>query len=238
MSIMKNQMLSLALVTFALSVFTSCKKDPEEIKAAIAESQVAVLVENALQEGMAGLTEQIETAVAIAEANISAQCGTTKDTVINVENSTAIGSAEYETTYTWTLECEGDAEPSNFDFVCHSEGNYNNNRMSSNDYGDANWVLTGLNENITEFTANGNYSRNGEQTFKTEGVVTESNMDLVASNLTINKTSEEITGGSAEFTVTGTADTGESFNFEGQITFKGNGKATLEINGKTFNLSL
>jgi hypothetical protein len=38
--------------------------------------------------------------------------------------------------------------------------------------------------------------------------------------------------------VHGTADGGESFDFEGEIVFKGNGKATLTVNGKTFNISL
>jgi hypothetical protein len=134
--------------------------------------------------------------------------------------------------------CEEDSVPLNFDFICHSEGNYNNNRMSSSDYGDATWELTGLNENVNEFTANGTYARNGEQTFKDDGIVTESNMDITVTNLKIDKATEEITEGSAELTVHGTADSGDSFDFEGQIVFKGNGRATLTVNGKTFNINL
>jgi hypothetical protein len=128
--------------------------------------------------------------------------------------------------------------PLNFDFLCHTKGSYNNNRMTSSDYGDATWELTGLNEAVNEFTANGTYARNGEQTFKVEGTVTESNMDIVVTNMKIDKSNQEITEGTAEVSVHGTADSDESFDFEGQIVFKGNGRATLTVNGKTFNLNL
>lgn len=235
---MKNQIISLCALVLVLFTLSSCGKDREEIKAAISETQLSYLVESALQGDMDGLTAQVETMVAIAQANISAECGVTMDTTIAVNNETAIGSAEYTTDYTWTLVCQNDLTPLNFDFICHTEGSYNNNRMTSNDYGDANWALTGLNENVNEFTANGTYGRNGEQTFKTEGVVTESNMDIVVSNLKIDKTSEEITGGTAELNVHGSTDSNESFDFEGQIVFKGNGKAVLTVNGKTFVLGL
>lgn len=235
---MKNQILSLCALTLILFGFSSCNKGNGEIRTAISETQISYLVESALQESMAGLTAQIEAMVNIAKDNVSAQCGTTQDTTINVSNQTVIGSAEYTTNYTWSLECEGNAAPLNFDFTCHTEGNYNNNRMSSSDHGDANWELKGLSASATEFTANGNYARDGEQTIKGEGTFMESNMDIVVSNLKINKTTEEITEGTALVKVTGTADSGQTLNFEGQITFKGAGKATLVVNGKTFNLSL
>ena len=235
---MKNQILGFATLAFATFTLISCGKNRAEIIAAISETQLSYLVESALQEGMAGLTAQAEMMAALAAENVSAQCGVTKDSTIVIENETAIGSAAYTTEYTWTLECENDVTPLNFDFICHSEGNYNNNRMTSNDYGDANWTLEGLSENVNEFTANGTYGRNGEQTFKVEGIVTESNMDIVVSNLKIDKSNEEITGGSAGMNISGTTDTGESFNFEGQIVFLGNGKARLTVNGKNFILNL
>ncbi len=235
---MKNQMFSLFALVIAIFTFSACGKDHEEIKAAISETQISYLVESALSEGMAGLTAQVEAMVAIAEKNISGQCGVTKDSTVVLENKTAIGSAEYTTEYTWTLECQSDVVPLNYDFICHTEGNYNNNRMTSSDYGDATWELTGLNESVNEFTANGTYARNGEQTFKSDGIVTESNMDITVTNMKIDKDSEEITEGTAEVTVHGTADGGESFDFEGQIVFKGGGRATLTVNGKTFNINL
>jgi len=235
---MKNQIVSLCACALVLFTLSSCGKDREAIKAAISETQISYMVESALQDDLAGLTAQVEAMVAIAEENISGECGVTKDSTVIVENQTVVGSAEYTTEYTWTLECEGDDVPLNFDFLCHTDGSYNNNRMTSNDYGDATWELTGLNEGQNEFTANGNYARNGEQTFKVEGVVTESNMDIVATNLKIDKGNESITEGTAEVNIHGSTDNGESFDFEGQIVFKGNGKATLTVNGKTFNLSL
>ncbi|MCC6725816.1 MAG: hypothetical protein IT258_15000 [Saprospiraceae bacterium] len=235
---MKNQIISLCAIALVVFTLSSCGKDREQIKAAISETQISYLVESALSEGMAGLTAQVEAMVAIAEENISGQCGVTKDSTVVLENETAIGSAEYTTEYTWTLECQEDVVPLNFDFLCHTEGSYNNNRMTSSDYGDATWELTGLNETVNEFTANGTYARNGEQTFKVEGTVTESNMDIVVTNMKIDKSSQEITEGTAELSVHGTADGGESFDFEGQIVFKGDGRATLTVNGKTFNINL
>ncbi len=235
---MKNHSFSFAILSLLVFTLLSCGKDREQIKAAIAETQISYLVESALQEDLDGLTAQVEMMVALAQESVSAQCGETKDTTIVTENQTIVGSSEYTTQYTWTLECENDVTPLNYDFVCLSEGSYNNNRMTSNDAGDATWVLEGLSESVNEFTANGSFSRNGEQTFKTEGIVTESNMDIVVTNLNIDKTSEVITGGSAEVNIHGTADTGESFDFEGQIVFQGNGKAKLTVNGKTFILGL
>lgn len=235
---MKNQLLKSALFIAIIASLTSCGRDREAIKNAISEQQIAYLVEGALQEAQAGLTEQIATMVAIAEEAVVSQCGVTIDSTVTYEQETLIGSAEYVTEYTWTLICQDDVVPLNYDFESHMEGQYNNNRMTSNDYGDATWELTGLNESVSEFTANGTYGRNGEQTFKTEGIVTESNMDMFVTNLKIDKTTEEIMEGTAEVNVHGSTDSDESFDFEGEIVFKGNGKATLTVNGKTFQLSL
>lgn len=235
---MKNQMLKSALFAMLVLGLTACGKDREQIKQTISEQQIAYLVEGALQEAQAGLTEQLAIMVAIAQETVSAQCGVTKDSTVTFEQTTLVGSADYVTDYTWTLVCQDDVVPLNYDFISHMEGGYNNNRMTSNDYGDATWELTGLNETVAEFTANGDYSRNGEQTFKAEGIVTESNMDMVVTNLKIDKTSEAITEGTAEVSVHGSTDAGDSFDFEGEIVFNGNGKATLTVNGKKFNITL
>lgn len=235
---MKNQIFGLCALAIVVLTLSSCGKDREQIKAAISETQLSYMIENAMQEGMGGLTEQVQLMVAVAQETASSQCGVTKDTTIVTTNETAIGSSEYTTQYTWTLECENDVTPLNYDFICHSQGSYNNNRMSSNDAGDADWVLEGLSENVNEFSATGTFGRNGEQTFKADGILTESNIDFVVTNLKIDKASEEITGGSAEVNVHGTTDTDESFDFEGQIVFLGNGKAKLTVNGKSFVLGL
>lgn len=235
---MKKQLFVLVALTLTSLTLTSCGKDPEAIKAAISEAQFSYLVEDALQEAMGGLSEQITIMVEIAKDTISSQCGVTKDSTIVTEGQTVVGSYAYTTEYTWTLECEQDLIPTNFEFICQSQGSYNNNRLNSNDSSYSNWVLEGLSESDNLFKTNGTYSRDGEQTFKTEGIVTESNIDFVVTNLTINKASEEIISGSAEVTAHGSTDTGESFYFEGQIVFLGNGKVKLTVNGKTFFLTL
>ncbi|MCF8246873.1 MAG: hypothetical protein K9J37_18015 [Saprospiraceae bacterium] len=235
---MKNQIFSLCALALALFTLSSCGKDREQIKAAISETQLSYMIESAMQAGMGGFTGQLEMAVEIAQETVSSQCGVTKDTTIITENETTIGSSEYTTQYTWTLECENDVTPLNYDFICHSQGSYNNNHMTSNDYGDADWVLEGLSQNVNEFSANGTFDRNGEQTFKADGIVTESNIDFVVTNLNIDKSNEEINSGSAKVNVHGSTDSGESFDFEGQIVFLGNGKAKLTVNGKTFIINL
>ena len=235
---MKNQILKITAFALGLLMFTSCGRDREAIKAAISESQAADLIESALQESMAGMTEQVATMAAIAKENITAACGTSQDTTITVTNQTLIGDAEYVTDYNWTLECENDSIPSNYDFNCHTEGSYNNNRMSSNDNGDGTWKLGGLAESSAVFLANGTYNRNGEQTFKSDGIYTESKMSMTLTNLEVDKDKEVITGGIADVGVSGETADGESFDFEGTIVFKGDGKATLTINGKKFNIEL
>lgn len=235
---MKKQIFSICFLAGLMFSLSSCGKDREEIKAAIAETQISYLIESALQESMDGLSAQVAMMTDMAQQQVSEQCGVTKDSTIVTDKQTVIGSAHYTTQYSWTLACTNDLSPLNFDFICHSTGTYNNNRMSSNDAGDANWALTGLSAGVNEFTANGIYTRNGEQTFKAEGIITESNLNVVVSNLKVDKGSQKITGGTAEVNVHGSADSGESFDFDGKIVFLGNGKAKVTVNGKTFVIGL
>jgi hypothetical protein len=64
-----------------------------------------------------------------------------------------------------------------------------------------------------------------------------SSVDIVVTNLTVNKSTKTITGGTAAITISVTIPKG-TFNFSGPLTFNGDGTATLIINGTTYNINL
>jgi len=65
-----------------------------------------------------------------------------------------------------------------------------------------------------------------------------STVDVTLSNILINKSNKTITSGTATVTVSGSNTKNGSFNFTGSITFNGNGKATVTLNGTVYIVNL
>ncbi|MCB9230112.1 MAG: hypothetical protein H6581_00495 [Bacteroidia bacterium] len=232
---MKNSSkLSLYLIAMLAGFFfTSCNRDGE----VISEDEAADVIEYALSADAAGFSSQAEESAKMAETYL-ADCGLTGDSTLTFSSNTgALIDYDYSFTWNWELHCNG-LVPNQFDLDYTSTGTYNAARMSSDDQGTASFVLSNL-TGQGDYTLNGNFERTGSQESKVRNKNSfTSDLTVTLTNVTVSKSTYEITGGTGTLTITGSSSDGTAFSFTGSVTFLGGQSATLVLNGQSFSVSL
>lgn len=235
---MKKQTYFLALYfLLALTlVMSACTE--EAVETLVSEEEAAEVVTNAVAADVEGMTAEIEEATEMAEAYAYASyCGMAFDSTLTHADNSGIRTYDYSFTWDWTLNCNSLNVPENLSYTSTSTGSYEVPRMSSSDGGTHNFTIGGLNPGSTEFIYNGTYSRSGtqESNIRDQNSFT-SNLQVTASNVTIDKTTRTITGGTGTITLTGSGSGGTTFTYPGTLVFNGNQSATLTINGNIYQI--
>jgi hypothetical protein len=224
------------IITLLALTAIACKKEENTLT----EEDAVETMTNSMSQENAGLTEQTQDAAEIAEIVLeSPLCGVSQDTVIVKSYSSASRTMDYTFNWDWVINCTSGI-PSDITFNYSSDGEYDTPRMSSNDNANATIVLTQLPMVNPEYLANINYTRNGTQDSK-KGAMNSFSSVLTATgtDITINKETYEITGGTMSIEITGTVDGGDSFEYGGNIVFSGGGSATITLNnGSVYEVSI
>jgi hypothetical protein len=141
--------------------------------------------------------------------------------------------------YTYTMNCNTSNQPDNITGTATDKGTFDGPNLSATNDGNVTFRIAGLTQTATVYAINGEYKRLGTFTSKVEskntGTIT---VDLVVTNLLINKSSKIITGGTATVTVTGSTAKKANINFTGTATFTGDGKATVTLAGTAYIVDL
>ncbi|HHU35300.1 MAG TPA: hypothetical protein GXZ49_08750 [Bacteroidetes bacterium] len=117
-------------------------------------------------------------------------------------------------------------------------GSFDAPRISASDERSTNWKLTGLGGGSTEYILNGRSNRAGTTQLKIEDQVEiTSTSDIVFNNVTVNKETLEITGGSLDWAIAGVID-GESFSYDATVVYKGDNLAQININGHKYSVNI
>ncbi|HWB24999.1 MAG TPA: hypothetical protein VG738_05945 [Chitinophagaceae bacterium] len=229
-----------ALGFFALIFTTSCNKDASSgsssTNTTVTEQDAADAITEAVTPESAGLSAQVNDATVIATSN-AFTCGTSYDS--SIARSSASGAAisySFTLAWNWKLSC---TSPANFTASFNGHTTYDAPRISSNDSSNGSFVITGLAPADNAYTFNSTYVRNGSEQSKVNNKNSfTSKITITSSNITVDKVTQEITGGTAAATISGESSSGKSFSFSGNITFNGNKKATLQITGgASYNIS-
>lgn len=167
------------------------------------------------------------------------QCGVAFDTTITYTYSGAgSGTASYTHSWDILLSCNG-VSPSSLQWTGSYQGSFDAARLSGTNSGTRNFTLTGLQPSAAQYIVNGTTSRNGTNTSKVRNQYSyTADITSTLTNLTVDKSTYKITGGSCAVTAVLTVSSGSSQTFNGNIVFNGNGTATLTINGNTYTLTL
>ena len=219
-------------VTFYVS---SCKKSSNSTSttttsAAFSETDAANLTTDAVLPSTGGMVTSVNNAAGIY-GSAKLACGASKDSSI-VKSSApgATPSYDYNLSWTYSLDCAG-IVPNRLTLSFTGTGNYDGPAISSNDKSTGGYVLTGLGAANTNYTLGINYARTGTTVSKVFGKNTfTSSIKIVSTNLLVDKTTREITSGTATITIVATSTSGAAYNFTGTITFLGNKKATIVLN--------
>lgn len=244
-------------ISTTVLAFTSCDQEnvasltspdaPFTLRsAATSASNVTVkdataVLQGALSKNAQGLVMEISDAAAKTQnavRNLSSNCGASFDTTSIRTLNNAYVNATYTSNWAWSLSCNRLQIPQSFTFTRSAQGAYNSSKISSDDSSNGNWTVGNL-VTGTAWTFGGTYTRSGSQvsSIKSPHSFT-SELTVNASNIMVNKSNTRIESGTASFKLTGSNNAGETFTFEGNIVFNGNGTATVTINGQTFEIPL
>ena len=235
----------LALIFMGGGLFlTSCEKEdntPEDQEVSIEDAADALM--GALSNSSEGLAAEMEAAAKVADEatqkNLTVlECGETRDSTTTYSLNNSYITANYSTTWSWGLVCNAQSIPTAVTLGRATQGTYETARMSSDDSAESDWTVTQL---LTgpNFVINGSYERDGSQASKVRDMRSfTSDILFTLDDLNIDKGTRRITSGIASFSISGASSTGNSFSFEGDIVFNGDGSATFIINGEQYTIDL
>ncbi len=222
-------------ITGSLALYvSSCKKDASSsVSATVTEADAAELTTDAVSPATGGLVVQVNSSVSIYKT-VALSCGVQKDSSLTKSSlSGATPSYNYSLKWTYLLTCNG-LIPNQLAFNFTGSSSYDGLRMSSTDNSTGGFTLTGLPATSSQYVFNASYARSGSQTSKIGNQKTfSSSLQIQSANLTVDKTSQQIVSGTATVSISGTSSSGNSFNFNGTITFLGGNKATLLLTSGT-----
>lgn len=166
-------------------------------------------------------------------------CGLVVDTTLNFSTSANGTSASVKGTMKFSFTCSNGV---------FSGYNINDNltiaestsQFSVNYQIGENLTLLSLNPSseTSNFSLNGSLNSDGSYQYKTGSKQSaDQSFNYTLKSLIIDSSSGDIISGSASFSTKGSGSTG-SWNYQGTITFLGNYKATIVINGASYTVNL
>ncbi|MFP9113000.1 hypothetical protein ACLI1A_03610 [Flavobacterium sp. RHBU_3] len=238
----RRALLPMGLILAATMI--SCSDD-ENTSTGVTEADAADAIEASVSASSSGMAKMATDASTLAEDEDvytyapQLECGQQYTVSYNPTYTGTNYSYDYSGTRNYLISCTGAGVPETFTYSASLEGTYETPRMLSDDNSTSSLTVTGLAPSSSTATINGTYVRNGYQESKVRlmrhfnSVIT---IDL--NNITLNKDTQTISGGTASVSITGNGSLGGSFSYNGTITFNGNGTATLVINGTTYTISV
>ncbi len=235
----KNFVYALVLIVFA-GASTACEKNQEDELSTVLDPVTAGIV----VELSSTLTQDL---AKIGAHSVQGQllttgvCGATQDTTF----SNAISEGNFNKTGSmnlqWTLNCNQLKVPVSAKVVAAGSGSLDSKILSSSSESDGDFTLTGLAKSASVYQLDGSFIQIAQPVSKVRNETHfYSQIDAAVSKLSISKTSTPaITGGTVSFKVqTGQLREQAQLLVEGTIVFKGSKKATLTVNGKTYEIDL
>jgi hypothetical protein len=232
---LKTSISLFTVLTVFIMAVSSCKKE-DAASAVMTDEEAAEAISLAVSGNTEALSDQVTELAAVANV-YSSFCSYSKDTSITRANTAGAYTWNYLFKWNWAVACTSGV-PNSFNANYKMKGTYDAPRMSSADSAVANLVISNLTAG-TQYTYNGNYTREGSQVSKIRNKNTfTSKIVLNLSNLKVSKTTGQIDSGTATASITGSTTGGNSFNYGGTVTFTGSKTATITLNsGGTYAVS-
>lgn len=230
----KNHLIALLLLaSAALTAFSSCKKDPEEIIALISESEAAEIVETALSDRTAGAEMPTVDVAKLIESSLG-NCGVPGDTSFSKNKAGAV-SYNYAYQLGWVVNCNALNIPQNATTTLKGTGTFGTARWDGSTQSSGSLTFTGLSLSEPAYIANGTYTASGDLTgdFRKTDPALDCTTELTLTNLSISKTNYTITGGTGTLKVTATNASGQTKTLSGTLVFNADGTVTVTVNGHT-----
>jgi len=231
-----------------LPLLISCNKDDDGTdQTALTNEEAAEVIASSLSEDADGLSVSVATMAAVTSEALAADdggrtlsvCDYTKDSTFTRTRNTALITSSYNFEYSYQVSCSNLGLPQAMAANLSYSGVYETARASSDNAGDGELALTGLALSENNYVANGTYSRQGSFTSKVRNQnAIQSDLTLTLADLTVDKGTYAIKGGTLSVALTGSVASKGNFSYTASVQFNGAGSATITINGETYEVDL
>ena len=234
---------SVWLFASVMAAFVACDDDDnKEQPQAITTEEAAVMASSSLasnSSGIAATSQQsadgAEDVMASNESGRVAACGVSQN--IDLSGSSPNGATiiwSYDFSYKFRLNCTDEA-PKSISVDLSYNGTYDGPRAKFDHSGVSQVDVTGLAKTDDNFVLAGSYKRSDSFSIKEgEKKSGSSSIDYTITAINVDKEGHDIVDGTAKFVLKGTVTGKGEFNYEGNVNFKGNDRAELQIKGETY----
>jgi hypothetical protein len=229
------------LFALVLLLAFACKDDGTATTA-VANDEAAEMTATSISFNSGGMTSAIDDATVTTKANGSARtnaCGYSES--IDAAKSNVAGASityAFNYHYDYALTCTT-AVPTTMTANMSYTGSLDAPRMSAQSTGTGALSVKTLDTSFNYFTINGSYNRSGTFVSKVRNTNTSnSTVTFVLTDVTVDKTSRMITGGTAAVNITGSVTGKGDFSYSGSLVFKGSKQGELDINGTKYSVNL
>ena len=229
------------LIALLMLVSFACKDD-DEATVPIDNEEAAEMIATSLSSESGGLTVAVADAASNTTENgggRKATCGYTES--MDASRSNPTGSSviyNYTFHYDYALNCTN-ALPTEMVVNLTYSGSLDAPRISTQNSGTGNLSVKALDYTYENYSITGSYDRTGSFVSKVRDKNTSnSTLDFTLTDVTVDKSTRQITGGTATVTITGSVTGKGTFTFTGSLVFEGDQSATLDLNGTNYSIDL
>ncbi|MEZ4918906.1 MAG: hypothetical protein R2792_07325 [Saprospiraceae bacterium] len=236
---LKSSSLVIATACIFMASLSSCRKNADEVKEIITESEAAEIVEAAVSERTAGAALSTEEMARMAGSTLD-QCNQPGDTSFAFSNDYAGASYAYQLGLDWLLSCSDLDVPQQLQFDMTGSGTFASVKWDGTQSSTGTLLLTGLDFQSAAYTLNGDYDYVGEITgdLRLVDPSLDCTIEINLVDLQLDKDTYDITTGSGSIVLTVSNGRGQTQTLNGQLVFNGDGTATVTINNLSYTFDL
>jgi hypothetical protein len=236
---LKSSSLVIATACILMASLSSCRKNADEVKEIITESEAAEIVEAAVSERTAGAALSTEEMARMAGSTLD-QCNQPGDTSFAFSNDYAGASYTYQLGLDWLLSCSDLDVPQQLQFDMAGSGTFASVKWDGTQSSTGTLLLTGLDFQSAAYTLNGDYDYVGEITgdLRLVDPSLDCTIEINLVDLQLDKNTYNITTGSGSIVLTVSNGRGQTQTLNGQLVFNGDGTATVTINNLSYTFDL
>ena len=242
---MKLRMITLGLPLLLTSVFffASCENTEDDVTLITEEDAVEVL-ESSLINGSGGITNEIEEAAFVVEVYTDSRtgfnpyCANSFDSTLTADVNRPRITSSYEVTLSWLLECSDFSIPQTILFGREASGSYESNRFMGNSQSSGDWRIGNL-VSETYWVYNGAFERIGSHGSMVRNQKSlDVKLQTTFTNIEVEKASHTIQSGEGAFTLSLEGSAGNTANYQGLISYQGDGFVVITLNDNTYEIEL
>jgi len=236
--IITPRLLLLGFLAISLS-FTACRKDEEE-EISINEGDAAQIISSTLSDNSDALEDHAETSAQLSGNQAAAYdslCGNplSYNRIINISRNGR--TFDYEANGVRDAICLNDSLIA-FQYTSTFTTRYTGPKYSSNGTGSRNGRLDEIRSDSTFYLWTGNTEKNSNGTLETRNETYRINSNLKYNSiLKIDKTIRRISSGNTTYSLSGGGDNVRDFAYSGTITYLGNRRAEVVVNGSVYTVN-